>query len=78
MQLEPLQGKVDPRRLTVTSQMMSDSDLPASNPLAQAATPRRVLPDGTSGIISRSTAAEGESNCPLWDGHIIDATFPSV
>ena len=26
--------------------------------------------------IWRSTAGGGEGNCPLWDGHIIDATFP--
>jgi hypothetical protein len=23
-------------------------------------------------------AGEGEGNCPLWDGHIIDAIFPLV
>ena len=23
-------------------------------------------------------AGGGEGNCPLWDGHIIDATFPLV
>ena len=28
--------------------------------------------------ICRSTAGGGEGNCPLWDGHIIDATFPLV
>jgi hypothetical protein len=28
--------------------------------------------------ICRSTAGGGESNCPLWEGHIIDATFPPV
>jgi hypothetical protein len=22
--------------------------------------------------------ADGEGNCPLWDGHIIDAIFPLV
>jgi len=66
---------------------MADSDHLASNPLAQTATPGRVLPEGTSGIVSfgppglpasRSIAGGGEGNCPLWDGHIIDATFPLV
>ena len=28
--------------------------------------------------ICRITAGGGEGNCPLWDGHIIDATFPLV
>jgi DNA-binding winged helix-turn-helix (wHTH) protein len=28
--------------------------------------------------ISRNTAGDGEGDCPLWDGHIIDATFPPV
>jgi DNA-binding winged helix-turn-helix (wHTH) protein len=28
--------------------------------------------------ISLNTAGGGEGNCPLWDGHIIDATFPPV
>jgi DNA-binding winged helix-turn-helix (wHTH) protein len=26
--------------------------------------------------ICRRTPGDGEGNCPLWDGHIIDATFP--
>jgi len=54
---------------------MADSDPVASNPPAQTASPQRVSP-----LASRSTAAggEGENNCPLWDGHIIDATFPPV
>ncbi len=52
MQLEPLQGKVDPRRLALTGQKMADSNQITSNPLAQTANPRRALPEGTSGIIS--------------------------
>ena len=28
--------------------------------------------------ISRHTAGDGEGNCPLWDGHIIDAAIPPV
>lgn len=28
--------------------------------------------------ICRSTAGGGEGNCSLWDGHIIDATFPPL
>jgi hypothetical protein len=26
----------------------------------------------------REFAGGNEGNCPLWDGHIIDATFPMV
>jgi hypothetical protein len=88
VQHEPLQGKVtgvDSRRLAWTSQKMADSNQITSNPLAQTANPQRLLPDGTSGIISfgpapicRGTAGGGEGNCPLWDGHIIDVTFPLV
>jgi hypothetical protein len=76
-QLEPLQGKVDLQ--------MADSNQNTSNPLGQTANPPRELPDGTSGVISlgsaptcRGTAGGGEGNCPLWDGHIIDANFPLV
>jgi hypothetical protein len=78
VQLEPLQGKVDPRGLAWTSQKMADSNHITSNPLAQTANPQRVLPDDTPGIIPicRNAAGGGEGNCPLWDGHIIDATFP--
>jgi hypothetical protein len=69
---------------------MPDTDQIGSNPLAQTANPQRVLPDGTSGINSgwlvplgdresaREFAGGGEDNCPLWDGHIIDATVPPV
>jgi hypothetical protein len=90
VQLEALQGKVDPRRLALTSQKMADSNQLTSNPPAQTANPQRVLPHGASGIISfgpyrllatpicRGTAGGGEGNCTLWDGHIIDATFPPV
>jgi hypothetical protein len=60
---------------------MADSNQITSKPLAQTANPQRVLPDGTSEIIPicRNTGASGgEGYCPLWDGHIIDAAFPSV
>ena len=64
---------------------MADSNQITSNLLAQTANPQRVLSDGTSGVISpgpaptcRGTAGGGEVNCPLWDGHIIDAIFPLV
>jgi hypothetical protein len=92
---------------------MADRDPLISNPPAPTANPQRVLPDGTSGIISfgpyrllatlrrleqagrpvplgdrefdpstapicRSTAGGGEGNCPLWEGHIIDVTFPPM
>ena len=83
VQLEPLQGNVDPRRLAWTSQKMADSNHITSNPPAQRANPQRELPDGTLGVISlgpapicRGTAGGGEGNCPLWDGQITDATFP--
>jgi hypothetical protein len=33
----------------------------------------RLVPSG-----DREFAGDGEGNCPLWDGHIIDATFPLV
>jgi hypothetical protein len=89
VQPEPPQGKVDPRRLALTSQKMADSNHITSIPTAQTAYPRRVLPDGTPGVISlgphkllapicRGTAGGGEGNCPLWDGHIIDAPLPLV
>jgi hypothetical protein len=64
---------------------MADSNQITLNPVVQTADPQRVPPGGTSGVISlgpaptgRNTAAGGEGNCPLWDGHIIDATFPPV
>jgi hypothetical protein len=59
---------------------MADSNQITSNRPAQTANPQRVPPDGTSGIIPicRNTAGGGEGNCPLWDGQIIDATFPLV
>jgi hypothetical protein len=81
VQLEPLQGKVDPRRLSWTSQKMADSNQITSNPLAQTANPQGVLPDGAGGPVplgDREFAGGGEGSCPLWDGHIIDATFPLV
>jgi hypothetical protein len=61
---------------------MADNYQPTSKPIAQTADPQRVFPDGTPGIIAasicRGTPGDGEGNCPLWDGHIIDATFPLV
>ena len=80
MQHERLQGKVDPR-LALTSQKMADSNHITSTPLAQTANPQRVLPDGEGRPIplgDRELARGGEGNCPLWDGHIIDATYPPV
>ena len=79
MQHEPLQGKVDPRRLASGSQKMADSNETTSIPPARAANPQRVLPDGAGRPIplgDRELAGGGEGNCPLWDGHIIDAPFP--
>jgi hypothetical protein len=59
---------------------MADSDH-ISNPLAPRANPQRVSPDGTAQPVplgDRKLAGGGEGNCPLWDGHIIDAIFPLV
>ena len=28
--------------------------------------------------LSHAGARDGEGNCPLWDGHIVDAIFPLV
>ena len=81
MQPEPLQGKVDPRRLASTSQKMADSNHITSIPPAQTANPQRVLPDGAGRPVpvgDREFAGGGEGNCPLWYGHIVDATFPPV
>ena len=81
MQLEPLEGKVDPHRLALTSQKMADSNQNTSNPLGQTANPQGVLPDAAGRpvpLVDRDFAGGGEGNCPLWDGHIIDATFPLV
>jgi hypothetical protein len=65
----------------------------SSIPLAQTANPQRAVPDGTGRPVSvggrefnlprtmSGRAGEiggGEGNCPLWDGQIIDATFPLV
>jgi hypothetical protein len=59
---------------------MADSNHISSNPPEQTANPQRVLPDDTSGIIPicRNTVCGGEGNCPLWDSHIVDATFLRV
>ena len=57
---------------------MADSNHTTSIPLAQTANPQRVLPDGTGRHVplgDREFAGGGEGSCPLWDGHIIDATF---
>jgi hypothetical protein len=81
VQLEPLQGNVDPRRLPLISQKMADSNHITSNPLAQTANPEDVLPDRAgrpAPLGDREVASGGEGNCPLWYGHIIDATFPVV
>jgi hypothetical protein len=60
---------------------MADSNQITSNLLAQTANPQRVLPDGAGPPVplgDREFAGGGEGNCPLWDGHIIDATLPLV
>lgn len=60
---------------------MADSNRTTSIPPAQTANPQRVLPDVAGPPVplgDRESAGGGEGNCPLWDGHIIDATFPLV
>jgi hypothetical protein len=60
---------------------MADSNQITLNPVVQTADSQRGPPGGTSEIIPicRNTRASGgEGSCPLWDGHIIDATFPPV
>jgi hypothetical protein len=64
---------------------MADSNHVISNPLAQTANLERVLPDGAGlpvplpvPLADGEFAVDGEGNCPLWYGHIIDATFPLV
>jgi hypothetical protein len=60
---------------------MADSNKITSNPVAQTANPQRVWLDGAerpAPLTDREFAGGGEGNCPLWDGHIIDATFPLV
>jgi hypothetical protein len=61
--------------------MTADCDEIAVTPPTRAANPQRLVPDGTSATIAfgpYKVAAGGEGNCPLWDGQIIDATFPPV
>jgi hypothetical protein len=61
--------------------MMADSNQITLNPVVQTADPQRVLPEGTGRPVplsDREFAGRGEGNCPLWEGHIIDATFPPV
>jgi len=62
---------------------MADNNQITSNPPAQTAKPQRVLPDGGSHFARSRTdmskyCGGGDGNCLLWDGHIIDATFPLV
>jgi hypothetical protein len=80
VQHERLQGKVDPRRFALTSQKMAGSNQISSDPLAQTANPQCVLPDGAGRPVPLGDRefTGGEGNCPLWDGHIIDAAFPPV
>ena len=57
---------------------MTDSNQITSNPLAQTANPQRVLPDGSGRPVPLGDREFGGEGCPLWYGHIIDATFPLV
>jgi hypothetical protein len=57
---------------------MTDSDKITSNPPAETTNSQRVLPDDTSGTAHAGEIGGGEGNCPLWYGHIIDATFPPM
>jgi hypothetical protein len=51
VQLEPLEGKVDFRRLLEKQKMAGRNHITAK-PVAQMANPPRMLPDGTSGVVS--------------------------
>jgi hypothetical protein len=73
VQDERPRSKVDLRRLALRDQKMAASNDIASNPLEQAANPEGGLPDGGPGVISG-----GERHRPVWDSHIINATFPPV
>ena len=81
MQHEPLQGKVDPRRLRPDK---SKDDRQQPNYLKSAGADgkpsARVARRGGTvcPLGDREFAGGGEGNCPLWYGHIIDATFPLV
>jgi len=67
---------------------MADSKQITVNPLAQTANPQQVgrpVPLGDRELELQCTPTArtgdiggGEGNCPLWDGYIIDATFPLV
>jgi hypothetical protein len=60
---------------------MADNDQLTSKPIARTADAQRVSPDGPGQPVpsgDRELAGDGEGNCPLWDAHIIDATFPLV
>jgi hypothetical protein len=60
---------------------MDESDRITSNPLAPTADRQRELSDKTGRPVpldDREFAGGGECTCPLWDGHIIDASDPLV
>ena len=60
---------------------MAGSNQNTSNPPGQTANPQGALPDGAERpgpLGDHEFAGGGEGNCPLWYGHIIDATFPVV
>jgi hypothetical protein len=63
---------------------VADSNQITSNPPAQTANPQGVSPDEaeraqrSDPLGDHGFAGVGEGNCPLWYGHIIDATFPLV
>ena len=56
---------------------MADSEHLASNPPAQTAIPQHEQAERPVPLRDH-IASDGGGNCPLWDGHIIDATFPLV
>ena len=58
---------------------MADAAPLAPHLTAQTTPPRREqtgqpVPPGDHTV----SDGRGEGNCPLWDGHIVDATFPPV
>jgi hypothetical protein len=65
--------------LALTSQKMAGREHLTPIRPAPPANPQRVSPDATSDNSSFGPyrpLGGGEGHCPLWDGHIIDATLP--
>ena len=60
---------------------MAESHTPSPDPPTQTADSESALPDGAGRPLpaaERGFAGGSESHCRLWEGHIVDATFPLV